>query len=57
MSDRKCIFNNTVDCDRFTHGEYVCMIFREKCENFKYGMNHRESESGDLISLAFKEMI
>ena len=55
MSNKRCIFNSTIDCDRFVDREYVCIIFREKCENFNYSVSHVESESGRITSLAFKE--
>ncbi len=53
---RKCIFNNVTDCDRFVHGEYVCTIFGERCKNFKYKMSCTERESGNIISLSFKDI-
>lgn len=57
MGNKRCIFNSTIDCVRFEHGEYICMILREKCENLKYRMSHLESESGELINLIFTETI
>lgn len=57
MSNKKCIFDDTIDCERFTHGEYVCAIFGQKCDNFKYRISRVEIESGNMISLIFKEAI
>jgi len=54
MSNKKCIFDSTIDCNRFANGEYVCMIFKERCENFKYMMSHVENLSGEIVSLSFK---
>lgn len=55
VDNKKCIFNSNADCERFVHGEYICIVFRERCNNLKYRMNRVESESGEIISLSFKE--
>ena len=57
VSEKKCIFDSSVDCDRFVQGEYICVVFKERCENFKYKMSHIESESGNLISLTFQKRL
>lgn len=56
MSNKKCIFNSIVDCNRFANGEYICMIFRERCDNFKYRMSNVRNLSGEIVSLAFREI-
>ena len=57
MSEKRCIFDNTIDCGRFTNGKYVCIIFRKKCENLKYGVVHLDSKNGELTNLAFIDNI
>ena len=57
MSEKRCIFDNTMDCARFIGGRYICIIFRERCEKLKYGVIHLDSKYGELTNIAFTENV